>query len=92
MDYMLDAEGLTCASSMRKRSLLSGDFSVIESVHALWVAVCLTILIKSHITLSKNSHNSSLRPFRVKADSVKFAAIPVRRESGSKRYSSMDCP
>ena len=87
MDHMLDAEELTCASAMRKRSLLSDDFRITESVHTLmhynFDTVTLLYLTTS-ITLRSD-------PFRANEDSATFATTPIRRESGSKRYSSMDC-
>jgi len=41
-----------------------------------------------NIILSVNAHNSSLRPFRVKAGSTALPAIPPFRESGSTNFSS----
>jgi len=41
-----------------------------------------------NIILSVNVHNSSLRPFRVKAGSTAFPPIPQFREPGSINFSS----
>jgi hypothetical protein len=55
------------------------------------VAIVLSFLLHRGVILSGKSHHQYLRQFRMTSDSTGLATVPVYRESGSTRFSSMFC-